>query len=64
MNEIRLTDFTYDELQSLLAAIIRVEVYDGKMWNSAHNMDHLNTWKIQVISAASYVKRKENINSN
>jgi hypothetical protein len=62
----KLTDFTSEELDSLIKMILRVEVMldHGFIDEQQHNRDHLYLWKTQATQAKIERMLEERVNLN
>ena len=58
MNEVKLTDFTSEQLQTLLEAVALRLIFD------VSNKENLELWRVQILNAIGFVKRREETNIN
>lgn len=63
MSDVKLTDFTRDELKTLHIAIDMCMIHCGQTFNDKEK-EALDLWRTQIMNASVAVKIKENIQSN
>ena len=67
MNNVKLTDFTSEQLQTLLEVIKFSNLsYNGlnRFLDLQKDLKHLDLWEVQILNAIAFVKNREEINSN
>lgn len=60
MSETKLTDFTAEQLQKLLTAVVTEELIRAQVYPNTQDED-LQLWRVQILNAISTVQRREQI---